>query len=194
MKRAIVLHPFVVAVFPALALYTYNVQELSLSELVVPFAVALSLASLMLLCTWLVLRNIHKAALIVSLFLALLYSTAYIRPYGHQNEYYLMVVLFLGAMMGLVFSSNVIPLYVFWEITAFTSWRLMGSMSRAASRLSRFLPLISSMCSSSASMEPYWQTHWAAVLGPTPSKDMRRDLALSIGMRQIADGSRLPSR
>jgi hypothetical protein len=78
LKRTIVLHPFIVAVFPALALYTYNTQELSLFELVAPFAVALSLASLMLLCTWLVLRNIHKAALIVSLFLALLYSTAYI--------------------------------------------------------------------------------------------------------------------
>ena len=78
MKRAFILHPFVVAVFPSLALYTYNTQELSLSELVVPFAVSLSLASLMLVSTWLVLRNIHKAALIVSLFLALMYSTAYI--------------------------------------------------------------------------------------------------------------------
>jgi hypothetical protein len=78
LKRALVLHPFIVAVFPAMALYTYNTQELSLSKLVVPFAVALSLASLTLLCTWLVLRNVHKAALIVSLFLALLYSTAYI--------------------------------------------------------------------------------------------------------------------
>jgi hypothetical protein len=78
LKRTLVLHPFIVAVFPAMALYTYNTQELSLSELVVPFAVALSLASLMLLCIWLVLGNAHKAALIVSLFLALLYSTAYI--------------------------------------------------------------------------------------------------------------------
>jgi hypothetical protein len=78
LKRAFILHPFAVAVFPALALYTYNTQELSLSETVVPFAVSLSLASLMLLFTWLVLRNIHKAALVVSLFLALLYSTAYV--------------------------------------------------------------------------------------------------------------------
>ena len=78
MKRIPVLHPFIVAVFPALALYTYNTQKLSLSELVVPFAIALPLASLMLLFTWLVLRNIHKAALIVSLFLALVYSTAHI--------------------------------------------------------------------------------------------------------------------
>ena len=54
------------------------------------------------------------------------YSTSYISHYDHQDEYYLMVVLFLGGMMGLVFSRNLIWLYVFWEITAITSWRLIG--------------------------------------------------------------------
>ena len=45
------------------------------------------------------------------------YSFGYISHYENQDEYYLMVVLFLGAMMGLVFASNLILLYVFWEIT-----------------------------------------------------------------------------
>lgn len=58
--------------------------------------------------------------------LIILYSFDYISHYGNQSEYYLMVVLFLGAMMGLVFSANLILLYVFWEITALTSWRLIG--------------------------------------------------------------------
>ncbi len=55
-----------------------------------------------------------------------LYSFGYINHYRNQNEYYCMVVLFMGAMMGLVFSANLIILYVFWEITAITSWRLIG--------------------------------------------------------------------
>jgi proton-translocating NADH-quinone oxidoreductase chain N len=55
-----------------------------------------------------------------------LYSFSYISHYDHQDEYYFMVVLFLGAMMGLVYSGNLILLYVFWEITAITSWRLIG--------------------------------------------------------------------
>jgi proton-translocating NADH-quinone oxidoreductase chain N len=55
-----------------------------------------------------------------------LYSFGYISHYRNQNEYYFMVVMFLGAMMGLVFSSNLIILYVFWEITGITSWRLIG--------------------------------------------------------------------
>jgi proton-translocating NADH-quinone oxidoreductase chain N len=54
------------------------------------------------------------------------YSFGYISHYENQGEYYLMVVLFFGAMMGLVFSANLIFLYVFWEITAITSWRLIG--------------------------------------------------------------------
>ena len=55
-----------------------------------------------------------------------LYSFDYISHYDNQNEYYLLVVLFLGSMMGIVFSANLILLYVFWEITAITSWRLIG--------------------------------------------------------------------
>ena len=55
-----------------------------------------------------------------------LYSLGYISHYKNQNEYYFLVVLFLGAMMGLVFSGNLILMYIFWEITAITSWRLIG--------------------------------------------------------------------
>jgi len=54
------------------------------------------------------------------------YSFGYISHYENQTEYYLMVVLFFGAMMGIVFSANLISLYLFWEITAIASWRLIG--------------------------------------------------------------------
>lgn len=55
-----------------------------------------------------------------------LYSFGYIRHYPWRNEYYFMVVLFLGAMMGLVCSRNLLILYFFWEITAIACWRLIG--------------------------------------------------------------------
>ena len=58
--------------------------------------------------------------------LIVLYSFGYISHYENQNEYYFLVVLFLGSMMGLVFSANLIFLYLFWELTAITSWRLIG--------------------------------------------------------------------
>ncbi|MBN3033168.1 MAG: NADH-quinone oxidoreductase subunit L [Candidatus Saganbacteria bacterium] len=55
-----------------------------------------------------------------------LFSFDYISHYENQNEYYFMVVLFLGSMTGLVYSQNLIFLYLFWELTAFASWRLIG--------------------------------------------------------------------
>ena len=55
-----------------------------------------------------------------------LYSMGYISHYKNQNEYYLMVVLFLGSMMGIVYSTNLIFLYLFWEISAICCWRLIG--------------------------------------------------------------------
>lgn len=54
------------------------------------------------------------------------YSFGYVEHYENQNEYYLMVVLFIGAMMGLVFSTNLILIYTFWEISAICCWRLIG--------------------------------------------------------------------
>jgi NADH:ubiquinone oxidoreductase subunit 5 (subunit L)/multisubunit Na+/H+ antiporter MnhA subunit len=55
-----------------------------------------------------------------------LYSFDYVSHYENRNEYYTMVTLFLGAMMGIVFSSNLILLFLFWEITGIVSWRLIG--------------------------------------------------------------------
>ena len=54
------------------------------------------------------------------------YSFEYIKSYKNQNEYYFIVLLFLGSMMGIIFSANLIILYMFWEMTALASWRLIG--------------------------------------------------------------------
>src|SRR5512137_1855817 len=59
-------------------------------------------------------------------FLIVVYSLGYVHKEENQSEYYLMVVLFIGAMMGLVFSGNLIFLYLFWEIIAIACWRLIG--------------------------------------------------------------------
>jgi len=59
-------------------------------------------------------------------FLIIVYSLGYIRDEENQNEYYLMVVLFIGSMMGLVYSGNLIFIYLFWEVIAVCCWRLIG--------------------------------------------------------------------
>jgi len=64
------------------------------------------------------------ASLIASLIA--IYSLGYIEHTDHEPEYYFIVTLFVGAMMGLVFSRNLIFLYLFWEISALACWRLIG--------------------------------------------------------------------
>jgi proton-translocating NADH-quinone oxidoreductase chain N len=55
-----------------------------------------------------------------------IYSLGYIEHTEHEPEYYFIVTLFLGGMMGLVFSTNLLFIYLFWELTALASWRLIG--------------------------------------------------------------------
>jgi proton-translocating NADH-quinone oxidoreductase chain M len=55
-----------------------------------------------------------------------IYSLGYIGHEENQSEYYFIVLLFIGAMMGLVFSANLIFMYLFWEIAAIACWRLIG--------------------------------------------------------------------
>jgi proton-translocating NADH-quinone oxidoreductase chain M len=58
--------------------------------------------------------------------LIVIYSLGYIGHEENQSEYYFIVLLFIGAMMGLVFSANLIFMYLFWEIAAIACWRLIG--------------------------------------------------------------------
>jgi len=66
---------------------------------------------------------------VVSCVLGLLiaiYSLGYMKNYQNQAEYYFLIVLFVGSMVGLIFSGNLMLMYIFWELTAVCSWRLIG--------------------------------------------------------------------
>jgi NADH:ubiquinone oxidoreductase subunit 5 (subunit L)/multisubunit Na+/H+ antiporter MnhA subunit len=58
--------------------------------------------------------------------LVVIYSIDYVRDYPNQKEFFTLVLIFQGSMMGLVFSGNLVIMYVFWELTAICSWRLIG--------------------------------------------------------------------
>lgn len=55
-----------------------------------------------------------------------IYSFGYMAHAQRQGEFYTMVLLFLGAMMGITLTTDLVFLYVFWEISAFCCWRLIG--------------------------------------------------------------------
>ncbi|MFH2069486.1 MAG: proton-conducting transporter membrane subunit [Candidatus Omnitrophota bacterium] len=59
-------------------------------------------------------------------FLIFLYSLPYTKGKAHRAEFYSYLCLFWVGMLGLVFSGHLILFYLFWEVTALSSWRLIG--------------------------------------------------------------------
>jgi NADH-quinone oxidoreductase subunit L len=59
-------------------------------------------------------------------FLVVVYSLGYMKDEPGQTRYYSLVLLFVGAMMGLVMSGNLIQFYFFWEIMGVCSALLIA--------------------------------------------------------------------
>jgi len=59
--------------------------------------------------------------------LVVLYSIYYLAKDKEKlNQFYVYLLLFMGAMLGVVLSDNLIVLYAFWELTSFSSFLLIG--------------------------------------------------------------------
>jgi NADH-quinone oxidoreductase subunit L len=58
--------------------------------------------------------------------LAVIFSVDYMRGERQLGRYYSYVLFFIGAMVGLVLSSNLLLVFVFWEITALCSYALIS--------------------------------------------------------------------
>ena len=58
--------------------------------------------------------------------LVLLYAGAYMRTDPRLGRLCGLLLLFLGAMLGVVFSDDVFVLFVFWELTSIASYLLIG--------------------------------------------------------------------
>ncbi len=58
--------------------------------------------------------------------LAVIFSVDYMRGEAQLGRYYAMVLFFIGAMVGLVLTSNLLMMFVFWEITALCSYALIS--------------------------------------------------------------------
>lgn len=59
--------------------------------------------------------------------LVVLYSIGYLSKSEQLGNFYCYLLLFMGAMLGVVLSDNVIILYLFWELTSFSSFYLFHS-------------------------------------------------------------------
>lgn len=58
--------------------------------------------------------------------LAVIFSVDYMRGEDQLGRYYAYVLFFIGAMAGLVLTTNLLLMFVFWEITALCSYALIS--------------------------------------------------------------------
>ena len=58
--------------------------------------------------------------------LVVLYSSSYLQGHPQAGRFYASLFAFMGAMVGVALSDNILTLFVFWELTGFTSFLLIG--------------------------------------------------------------------
>ena len=56
----------------------------------------------------------------------LIYAGGYLHGYKAYQRFFVIILIFMGAMGGLVLSSNLMTLFVFWELTSISSYLLIG--------------------------------------------------------------------
>jgi multicomponent Na+:H+ antiporter subunit A len=76
-------------------------------------------------------------------FFIVLYAGGYLKGHPRQGRFFSFILLFMGAMLGLVTADNIITFFVFWELTSITSFLLIGfNNEREASRRAALQALI----------------------------------------------------
>jgi multicomponent Na+:H+ antiporter subunit A len=58
--------------------------------------------------------------------LVVIYASAYLGPDPRLGRFYVFLLSFMGAMLGLVLADNLITLFLFWELTSVCSYMLIG--------------------------------------------------------------------
>ena len=68
--------------------------------------------------------------------LIVLYARYYMSPEDPVPRFYSFLLAFMGAMLGIVMSGNLVQLVVFWEITSLFSFLLIGYWHQSVNALS----------------------------------------------------------
>jgi multicomponent Na+:H+ antiporter subunit A len=75
-------------------------------------------------------------------FLVFAYTAEYLKGHKYLDRFYGYLGMFMGAMLGLVLSDNLLSLFLFWELTSISSFFLIGfNNTSKASRKSAILAL-----------------------------------------------------
>jgi multicomponent Na+:H+ antiporter subunit A len=77
--------------------------------------------------TWLSPLGLLLAVLVSGIGLLItLYAAAYLKGSPRSRSFFAFLFLFMGAMLGIAITENLLVLFVFWEMTSITSYLLIG--------------------------------------------------------------------
>jgi multicomponent Na+:H+ antiporter subunit A len=75
--------------------------------------------------------------------LIVLYSGGYLKGHANLGRFFSFILLFMGAMLGVVISDSFLMLFIYWELTSITSFLLIGfDHTREASRRAAIQALV----------------------------------------------------
>ncbi len=123
-------------------------------------------------------------------FLVVVYSLGYMRHEQGQTRYYSLVLLFVGAMMGLVMAGNLIQFYFFWEIVGVCSALLIAFWSdRPAARKAGLKAFVVTRLGDSALLIAvifiavvFGSTSFDTILGPTGIPTLATGTIFALGL------------
>ena len=140
MKKSVVLHPILFAVFPILFLYSHNVERTSITHFVAPAAASALSALFFWFLLGLAFKDKQKAGLLVSLSVLLFFSCGHLRDALGDSAFCVGGTI-IGADELLVFVCCVILLLGAYLLTK--SARDLGVLTRALNLSAAFLLCIS---------------------------------------------------
>ncbi len=123
-------------------------------------------------------------------FLVVVYSLGYMKHEQGQTRYYSLVLLFVGAMMGLVMAGNLIQFYFFWEIVGVCSALLIAFWSdRPAARKAGLKAFVVTRLGDSALLIAvifvavvFGSTSFDTILGPTGIPTLATGTIFALGL------------
>ena len=123
-------------------------------------------------------------------FLVVVYSLGYMKHEPGQTRYYSLVLLFIGAMMGLVMAGNLIQFYFFWEIVGVCSALLIAFWSdRPAARKAGLKAFVVTRLGDSALLIAvifiavvFGSTSFDKILGPTGIPTLATGTIFALGL------------
>lgn len=135
------IYPFLFAVFPVLSLYFHNVEQVDISEVLVPFAIVLGSTAFLLLLFKRALKSKEKPGIIVSLILLTIFS------YGPLFSLFLAVTKATNiSYFGPLYFTFWIALSITLSYFVITTKKKLGNLAKILSAVAVFLlviPLIS---------------------------------------------------